>query len=90
MEALRNIYTVKDKKITIEIPENFNYDSVEVIILPLKKVIKTKEKELNNLLSSNETDENKSISLAGKLSNYAKPELIEKETDLAWSGINDD
>jgi hypothetical protein len=32
--AIRNILRVKDKKVTIELPNNFNFEEIEVIILP--------------------------------------------------------
>jgi len=35
MEALRNIYTVENHRIIIDLPESFNYNSVEIIILPI-------------------------------------------------------
>ncbi len=34
MEALRNIYTVENNRIIIDLPQNFNHKEVEVIILP--------------------------------------------------------
>ncbi|MBF8457758.1 hypothetical protein IV494_11265 [Kaistella sp. G5-32] len=35
MNAIRQIVEVKDHKINIELPENFNADKVEVIIFPV-------------------------------------------------------
>jgi hypothetical protein len=37
MEALRNIYTVENHRIVIDLPKSFNHTSVEIIILPLEK-----------------------------------------------------
>ena len=58
MEALRNIYTVKNNRITIDFPEYFKYSSVEVIILPVSKFTykqinneNSKNKQLEQLLS---------------------------------------
>jgi len=42
MEALRNIYTVENHRIVIDLPESFNYNSVEIIILPIEKQKKNK------------------------------------------------
>ncbi|GEM_PF-767803 len=42
MEALRNIYTVENHQIVIDLPESFNYNSVEIIILPIEKQKKNK------------------------------------------------
>ena len=47
MQALRNIYTVTDRRIQIDLPESFKYSAVEVIILPV-------EKHFNNELSKEE------------------------------------
>jgi len=35
MQALRNIYTVENHRIVIDLPKSFNYTAVEIIILPL-------------------------------------------------------
>jgi len=37
MEAFRNIYTVNQNKILIELPLDFNYNAVEVIVLPISE-----------------------------------------------------
>jgi hypothetical protein len=34
MQAIRNIYAVKNNQVIIDLPESFDYTSVEVIILP--------------------------------------------------------
>ena len=49
MNAIRQIVEVKDRKINIELPENFNADKVEVIIFPADEeefFISEEEKEL--------------------------------------------
>lgn len=57
MQALRNIYTVTDNRLTINLPEYFKYSAVEVIILPVEKSknehsqVLSKEERLNQLLS---------------------------------------
>ena len=35
MQALRNIYTVENHRIVIDLPKSFNHAAVEIIILPL-------------------------------------------------------
>lgn len=34
MKALRRFVEVKNRRVTIELPDDFNYDKVEVLILP--------------------------------------------------------
>lgn len=34
MKVLRRFVEVKNRRITIELPDDFNYDKVEVLILP--------------------------------------------------------
>ncbi len=55
MEALRNIYTVKNNRIIIDLPNYFKHTSVEVIILPVSKFKykqeNSKNKQLEQLLS---------------------------------------
>lgn len=49
MNAIRQIVEVKDHKINIELPENFNADKVEIIIFPADDedfFISEEEKEL--------------------------------------------
>ncbi len=43
MKTIKNIVNVKDHKITVELPKDFNFEQVEVIILPC-----TKEKKINS------------------------------------------
>lgn len=40
MEAIRKIITVKNHQINITLPDDFNADEVEVIILPSEKSLK--------------------------------------------------
>lgn len=37
MKAIREYLKVKDHKLIFELPENFDYDEVEIIILPRDK-----------------------------------------------------
>lgn len=49
MNAIRQIVEVKDHKINIELPENFNADKVEIIIFSVEEeefYISDEEKEL--------------------------------------------
>ena len=49
MNAIRQIVEVKDRKINIELPENFTADKVEIIIFPVDEeefFISEEEKEL--------------------------------------------
>jgi hypothetical protein len=42
MQAFRHIYSVIHNKIVIELPPDFNHNSVEVIVLPVTKTISRK------------------------------------------------
>jgi len=62
MQAIRNIYTVENHRIVIDLPKSFNHAAVEIIILPLdsfeqdtitKSMSADKKKRLKNLLSIN-------------------------------------
>ena len=68
MQAIREYQTVKDGKISLQLPDSFWGQEVEIIVLPLEDIDKkfTKKK-----------------SLRGCLSQYAKPEFMEKEKE-AW------
>ena len=49
MNVIRQIVEVKDHKINIELPENFNAEKVEIIIFPINEdefFISEEEKEL--------------------------------------------
>ncbi|MEC5157594.1 hypothetical protein [Chryseobacterium sp. MP_3.2] len=49
MNVIRQIVEVKNHKINIELPENFNADKVEIIIFPINQdefFISEEEKEL--------------------------------------------
>ena len=61
MNAIRQIVEVKDRKINIELPENFNADKVEVIIFPAEEeefYISEEEKQMmrERLKSAKEED----------------------------------
>ena len=60
---------------TIKIPELKNMQQHDVHVI----IVFKPNKETNT----------RTKNLAGSLNNYAKPELIEKETDNAWSNIKD-
>ncbi len=55
MKTLRNIYKVENNRIIIDLPQSFNYEEVEVIIMPFLKyqIIKqdNKQKQIESLLS---------------------------------------
>ncbi len=66
MQVLRNIYTVQNNQIIIDLPKSFYHKSVEVIILPLcdfplfqtkKKSSFDKSERLKRLLSISVWDE---------------------------------
>jgi len=48
MQALRNIYTVKNHRVVIELPKTFNYNAVEIIVLPIEVEIKIDKKPEKN------------------------------------------
>ena len=67
MEALRNIYTVENHRIVIDLPKTFNHSSVEIIILPIdenqtnnidKKISDDKNERLKTLMSISVWSEN--------------------------------
>ncbi len=53
MQAIRNIYTVKNNQVIIDLPESFDYSSVEVIVLPVYS------KEIQNKSSNEALPNNK-------------------------------
>lgn len=62
MQALRNIYTVENHRIVIDLPKSFNHTAVEIIILPVdpspketinKSLSISKKERLEKLLSVN-------------------------------------
>jgi hypothetical protein len=66
MKAFRHIYSVTHNKIVIELPPDFNHNSVEVIVLPviktksrkhLKLTVANKNHQLNELLTVGVWDE---------------------------------
>jgi len=46
MQAIREMATVKNHKITVTLPNNFNYNKVEIIILPIEE----KQESLSDFL----------------------------------------
>jgi len=67
MQAFRHFYSVHDNKIVIELPPDFNHNSVEVIVLPVAKsksgkhliqMELSKKEQLNELLTVGVWDEN--------------------------------
>lgn len=46
MQAIRELVTVKNHKITVTLPNNFNYNRVEIIILPIEE----KQESLSDFL----------------------------------------
>lgn len=69
MEAIRNIQTVKNGEVNLQLPQQFWGQEVEIIVLPAP---------LSAPLSP--TDKK---SLRGSLKSYANPGLIAQEQD-AW------
>ena len=53
MQALRNIYTVENHRIVIELPKSFNHAAVEIIILPLDP---TNKETINKSLSNDKKE----------------------------------
>lgn len=63
MQAFRNIYTVQNNRVIIDLPESFDYQSVEVIIMPaydrkINEAHPNKSERLKKLLSLSVWDEN--------------------------------
>lgn len=61
MNVIRQIVEVKDHKINIELPENFNAEKVEIIIFPINEdefFISEEEKELmrERVKNTNQTE----------------------------------
>lgn len=54
MQAFRHIYQVKHNKVVIELPPDFNHNSVEVIVLPITK---TKSRKRLNPTAANKNDQ---------------------------------
>ena len=69
MEAIREIVDIRNNYLSMRIPDTFNYNRVEVVILPLptENAMKTKEKK----------------SSRGALKQYSNNALIAKESG-AW------
>lgn len=73
--AIREIRTVEQGEIKLNLPKIFWGQEVEIIILTVENKGQQKEQEKKNLRKN---------SLKGCLQKYAKPELIEIEHD-AWT-----
>lgn len=75
MEAIREIHTVKNGSVNLQLPESFWGQSVEIIVLPAK---------------SNHTATNtKKCELRGVLKQYAKSDLQAQESQ-AWAEVIED
>ena len=70
MEAIREIVEIKSHKLQFTLPDSFNEQKVEMILLPIMH---------DNISSQNITKKN----LRGVLNKYANKNLIKLE-DLAW------
>ena len=69
MEAIRDIQTVTNGEIHLQLPQQFWGQEVEIIVLPVP--------------SSTVSGRTPKRSLQGSLQSYANPELMAKEQD-AW------
>lgn len=52
MNAIRNIINVKNKKIIIKLPDDFNSDKAEVIILPYQGMNEEKSGEISDFFKN--------------------------------------
>jgi len=60
----------------IKIPELKNWQKQDIhVIIVFKQNIQSKDTKI--------------VNLAGSLKKYANPDLIERETDIAWSKVKD-
>ena len=50
LTAIKEIAHIKNHKLTMQIPEDFNYEKVEVLILPFEEHVNTSPAESNNIL----------------------------------------
>ncbi len=75
MEAIRKVVDVYNKKLSINIPDTFPYDKVEVVILPV--------------LTESIIDNKNGSSRRGKLRKYANKSLIGNESS-AWRDTVED
>jgi len=70
----------------------FDTKVLENGIIRIPELENWKDKDIHVVVvlrNENQVQSKKSISLAGSLKQFAKPELIDIETDLAWSKIKD-
>jgi len=52
LNAIRNIINVKNKKIIIKLPDDFNSDKAEVIILPYQGMNEEKSGEISDFFKN--------------------------------------
>ncbi len=52
MQAFKQLSKIKNGKITIDVPPDFEAEEVEVIILPVEESLKSKRERLKKLLLS--------------------------------------
>lgn len=70
----------------------FDTTILENGIIKIPELEKMQKQNVHIVIIFNQKETSSSsnnISLSGSLKQYAKPDLIEKETDLAWSQIKD-
>jgi hypothetical protein len=72
MEAIRDVQTVKNGAVHLQLPQQFWGQEVEIIVLPAPRVSST--------LSAPKK------SLRGSLKSFANPDWIEQEGD-AWQAV---
>ena len=75
MEAIREIADIQNKKLSINIPDTFRYERVEVVILPV--------------LTGSIIEKKNGGSLRGRLRKYANKSLIRNESS-AWRDAVED
>lgn len=75
MEAIRNIQTVENGEIYLQLPEQFWGQEVEIIVLP------SQPRTISTVTPKN--------SLRGCLRRYARPDLMEQEQDVWQVAVSD-
>ena len=81
MNAIREIKKVKNGKIEIELPKDFNGNNVEIIILMNTENVGNNTKKIKR--------KKEGRNLAGILHKYANPDLIAKEKDAWQNAVKD-
>ena len=81
MQAIRNIYTVRDSQIIIDLPKNFIHSAVEVIILPIDE---QKDRKLHELTSDKEENLKQILSIGIWDDNDLKPILETNNLINQW------